>query len=159
MPSQSVESELLTAPIQQLDLSDYCIVTADTSVQDTIERMRVMRQNCAIIIGKGTHIVGILTDRDVLRRVVTKPETWSQAVETVMTPSPDTISLEASAGDALEMMNEGHYRNVPVVNRHGVIAGNVTHFAILKFLTDHFPQAVYNLPPDPTNYAQDRDGG
>jgi CBS domain-containing protein len=155
----NLEMELLSQSVGQLDLSDYCIVTEDTSVREAVERMQVMRQNCAIIIGKGTHIVGILTDRDVLRKVVSAPETWDQPVETVMTRSPNTISPNATTGEALRMMEEGRFRNVPVVNEHGVIRGNVTHFAILKFLTDHFPQAVYNLPPDPTNYASERDGG
>jgi len=159
MTRSSVESQLLTEPISQLDLSDYCIVTADTSVRDTVERMREMHQHCAIVIGKGTHIVGILTDRDVLQRIVTHPETWDQPVETVMTPEPDTIRRGATTGEALRMMEDGHYRNVPVVNEKGVIRGNVTYYAILKFLTDHFAQTVYNLPPDPTNYADDREGG
>jgi CBS domain-containing protein len=159
MTPSSVESQLLTEPISQLDLSDYCIVTADTSVRETVEQMRELHQNCAIVIGKGMHIIGILTDRDVLKRVVTTPDTWDQPVETVMTPEPDTIRAQATTGEALRMMEDGHYRNVPVVNERGAIRGNVTYYAILKFLTDHFPAAIYNLPPDPTNFAQDRDGG
>ncbi|MEO8610926.1 MAG: CBS domain-containing protein [Chloroflexota bacterium] len=159
MPASSVESQLLTVPISQLDLADYCLVTADTTVRETVEQMRDLHQNCAIIVGKGTHIVGILTDRDVLKRVVTHPETWDQSVESVMTEAPDTIRQSATTGAALHMMEDGHYRNVPVVNDKGVIRGNVTYYAILKFLTDHFADVVYNLPPDPTNFAQDRHGG
>lgn len=155
----SVESQLLTEPVHQLDLSDYCIVTADTSVRETVEQMRTLRQNCAIIIGKGTKLVGILTDRDVLKRVATQPETWDQPVETVMTAAPDTLPDTAPTGEALRMMQAGKYRNVPVVSNKGVIRGNLTYFSILQFLTDHFPGAVYNLPPDPTNFAQERDGG
>src|SRR5262245_28305680 len=123
MPTSSVESQLLTVPISQLDLADYCIVTADTTVRETVDQMRELHQNCAIIIGKGTHIVGVLTDRDVLKRVVTHPETWDQPVETVMTESPDTIRTNATAGEALHMMEEGHFRNVPVVNDKGVVRG------------------------------------
>jgi CBS domain-containing protein len=159
MSSPNVELQLLAAPVKQLDLTDYCLVTVDTTVRDTIERMREKRQNCALVVGKGTQIVGILTDRDVLRRVVSAPETWDEPVETVMTRAPKTILPDSSTGDALRMMEAGRYRNVPVVNANGVLRGNVTHFAILKFLTDHFAEAVYNLPPDPTNYAQERDGG
>jgi CBS domain-containing protein len=155
----SLEKQLLAEPVHQLNLSEYCIVTADTTVRDTIERMRIMRQNCAFVIGKGTHLIGILTDRDVLMKVAADPQTWDQPVETVMTPSPDTVRPNATTGDALRMMEEGHYRNVPVLNEQGLIRGNVTLFAILKFLTEHFPEAVYNLPPDPTNYAEEREGG
>ena len=53
-------------------------------------------------------------------------------------------------------MENGHYRNVPVVNERGAIRGNVTYYAILKFLTDHFADVVYNLPPD--HYLFSRDG-
>ena len=159
MPASSVESQLLTVPISQLDLADYCLVTADTTVRETVDQMRELRHNCAIIVGKGTHIVGILTDRDVLKRVVTHPETWDQLVVTVMTEAPETIRTSATAGEALHMMEDGNFRNVPVVNDKGVIRGNVTYYAILRYLTDHFPEAVYNLPPDPTNFAQNRHGG
>jgi CBS domain-containing protein len=159
MAGTGVEKQLLTEPIQQLDLTNYCIVTVDTPVREAVERMRVKKQNCALVIGRGTHLVGIFTDRDVLKRVVSQPETWDQPVETVMTEAPVTISPDATAGDALRIMEDGHYRNVPVVSKKGVIVGNVTYYGLLKFLTDHFPEAVYNLPPDPTNYAQDRDGG
>jgi len=159
MTSSSVESQLLAETLARLDLSDYCLVTADTSVRDAVGRMRVTRKNCAFIIGRGTQLIGILTDRDVLNRVATAPDVWDAPVSTVMTPAPDTLPPDAETAAALRLMEQGSYRNVPVVDQHGTITGNVTHFAILKFLTAHFPQAVYNLPPDPTNYPPERDGG
>lgn len=155
----TVESQLLSEPVETLDLSDFCVVTADTPVRAVIARMRAVQQNCAIVVGQGTQVVGILTDRDVLKKVVTAPESWDAPVAQVMTAAPDTVTPESQTGAALRMMDEGHYRNVPVVSAQGVLRGNLTHFSILKFLTEHFPQAVYNLPPDPTNFAQERDGG
>jgi len=159
MPTSTIESQLLAEPISQLDLTEFCIVTADTTVRETVQRMRATRQNSAFIVGKGTRLVGILTDRDVLRKVVNHPEIWDEPVETVMTQAPDTLLPTATAGQALRKMEEHRYRNLPVVNEHGIIEGNVTYFAILKYLTDHFPQAIYNLPPEPDNFATERDGG
>lgn len=155
----NVESLLLVEPVGQLNLSDYCIVTQDTTVRETVDRMRSMRQNCAFVVGKGTHLVGIFTDRDVLRKVAANPETWDQEVSTVMTKTPDTLPPTATTGEALRKMKSQRYRNLPVVNKNGTIEGNVTYFAILKYLTDHFPEAVYNLPPEPDNFATARDGG
>lgn len=154
-----VETQLLAEPIGQLDLGEFCMVTADTTVRQTVERMQVMHQNCALVIGKGSQLVGLLTDRDVLQRVVNAPEVWDEPVTAVITPNPQTLSPTSTAADALRMMETGGYRNVPVVNDKGVVRGCVTYYAILRFLTDHFSQSVYNLPPDPTNYAQQRDGG
>lgn len=159
MANAGLEFQLLTESISQLDLSDYCIVTVDSTVRETVERMQATHTNCAFVVGKGTRLVGILTDRDVLRRVADKPDTWDQPVESAMTKAPDTLPPTATTGAALRQMEERRYRNIPVVNKHGVIQGNVTYFGILKYLTDHFPQAVYNLPPEPDNFAEQRDGG
>ena len=40
----------------------------------------------------------------------------------------------------------------------GALRGNLTHFAIIKFLSDRFPQEIYNLPPEPELAARARDG-
>ena len=159
MPDQSVESRLLAEPVGQLELSDYLIVTADTTVRETIGRLRELRRNCALVVGQGTHLVGIFTDHDALRRVVNHPETWDQPIETVMTPSPDTLPTDAPTSQALRQMKGKQYGNMPVIGPHGSIRGTVTYYSILKFLTDHFPKAIYNLPPEPDNFASERDGG
>jgi CBS domain-containing protein len=154
-----IVNQLLSEPIDHLNLTDFCVVTTDTTVRETVERMQVMRQNIALVIGKGTHLVGVLTDRDVLHRVVNSPEHWEQPVTAVMTPEPQTLLSQATAAEALRMMEDGDYRNVPVINENGVLRGCVTYYAILKFLADHFSQTVYNLPSDPTNFASNREGG
>lgn len=155
----TLESQLLMESVERLDLTNYCLVTVDTSVRETVERMRVLGRNCAFVVGKGTHLVGIFTDRDVLRKVVTRPADWDNPIESLMTPSPTTLPPDATTGEALRLMAEHRYRNVPIVDQHGTIRGNVTYYAIMKFLTDHFPQAVYNLPPDPSKFAKQPDGG
>lgn len=159
MANQGIEAQLLSEQVGQLDLQDFCIVTADTTVRETVERMTITHQNCALVVGKATRLVGILTDRDVLRKVVSQPATWDEPVETVMTHAPDTLSPRATTREVLRQMEEKGYRNVPVIDSNNIIRGNVTYYSILKFLTDHFPETIYNLPPDPSNFAQERDGG
>jgi CBS domain-containing protein len=159
MAIPTIETQLLNEPIGQLELSNYCIVTSDTSVREVIGRMRTMRQNCALVVGKGTYVIGVLTDRDVLQKIVDHPETWEQPVEQFVTETPVTLPPEARTAEAIRMMEQNNFRNVPVIGKHRTLHGNVSHYSILKFLTDHFPKAVYNLPPDPENYAATRDGG
>ncbi|MCI0712223.1 MAG: CBS domain-containing protein [Chloroflexi bacterium] len=156
--SIDIEARLLAEPIGQLELTDFCIVTADSTVREAVSRMRATRHNCAFIVGEKTQIKGILTDRDVLKKVVTNKDIWDRPVTEVMTPNPHTVAPEHTAHDAMAMMKDGGYRNIPVVDGTTII-GNVTHFAVLRFLTDHIPEIVYNLPPDPDNYADDRAGG
>ena len=41
MAGTGVEKQLLTEPIRQLDLTNYCIVTVDTPVREAVERSLV----------------------------------------------------------------------------------------------------------------------
>lgn len=158
MPRSSVEKQLLSEEVGQLSIDDFCIVTSDTTVRDTVGRMRASKHNCAFIVGEKTQIVGIFTDRDILTKIVSEPSTWDEPIANYMTANPDTLTPEATAHEAMQMMDAGGYRNIPIIEGT-TIQGNVTHFAVIKFLINHFPETVYNLPPKPNNFADARDGG
>ncbi len=154
----SVEHDLHTEPVAHLDLSEYTLIESGTSVRDTVAQMRTERHNCAFITQHGV-LTGLFTDRDVLRRVVDRPELWDHPIEEVMTHQPQILRAVQPTGDALQIMNERHFRNTPILEDDGTIAGNLTHFSIIRYLADHFPTEVYNLPPKPDQYAEEREGG
>ncbi len=153
----TLETDLQNEKVIYLDLNKFTLVESGTSVRDTISKMRKASNNCAFITKDGA-LIGIFTDRDVLRKVVSTPEVWDNPIDEVMTASPDTVNSQDPAAKALAMMDEKRYRNVPVINDAGEIVGNMTHYAVIKYLSDHFPESVYNLPPDPNQVASNRDG-
>ena len=153
----SLEQDLRAAKVVYMDLTAYVTVESGARVSEVLSAMQGGQRNCALVT-KGGRLIGIFTDRDVLRKVADAPETWGKPVDHLMTPSPQTVHPDDEVGRALDLMNAGHYRNMPVVDDAGRIVGNLTQFAIIKFLSDHFSQAVYNLPPDPDLTAKARDG-
>lgn len=153
----SLENTLQQEQVIHLDLNKFTSVARGTSVRDTIEKMRVASHHCAIILDNKT-LVGIFTDRDILRKVVDAPEIWDHPIEEVMTPAPITVNSSDAADKALALMDEKHFRNVPVVDDEGNVIGNLTHYAVIKYLADHFPESVYNLPPNPDQVTHRRDG-
>ena len=153
----SLEYDLWQEQVIHLNLTEFTVVEIGTSVKTTIDRMRAENHNCAFITENG-QLVGIFTDRDILRRVVDTPEIWQRPIDDVMTPDPLSVKLTDPADAALNLMNQNHFRNVPVLDEKGTVIGNLTHYAVIKYLADHFPESVYNLPPDPDSVASDRDG-
>ena len=91
-------------------------------------------------------------------KVVDRPETWDAPVDAVMTPGPDTVRPTDPVAAALQFMNRGHFRNVPVVDADGSLVGNLTHYSILRFFSDRFQQEIYNLPPDPDQVPRAPEG-
>ncbi|MDX1433383.1 MAG: CBS domain-containing protein [Gammaproteobacteria bacterium] len=117
--------------VERLDLSHYCRVASGSSVEATLKRLSETGNNCAFIMQQ-KRLVGIFTDRDVLRKVVDVPECWSDPIDSVMTRTPRTVSSSSSAMDALRLMNGNRFRNVPVIGEGDVVVGNLTHFTLMQ---------------------------
>jgi CBS domain-containing protein len=153
----SLEQDLQQELVIHLNLNNFTSVESETSIRATIAKMRAEDQHCAIVLDEGT-LVGIFTDRDILRKVVDLPETWDRPIKEVMTRSPITVNCNEPADAALDLMDRKHFRNVPVLDDDGKVIGNLTHYAIIKYLADRFPESVYNLPPEPDQVTSNRDG-
>jgi len=56
-----------------------------------------------------------------------------------MTPDPQTLPCDAKVAFAVQRMDVGGYRHVPLVAPHGVVSEIVSVRDILKYLTDRMP--------------------
>ena len=87
-------------------------------------------------------LVGIISDRDVLRRpVVTPPLTCRE----VMTPAPVTCLADTSVGQVVRFMLEHKIDCVPVVDVDQHLVGLVTSTDLLELLLER--DATQVLPP------------
>jgi CBS domain-containing protein len=75
-----------------------------------------------------------------------------------MTFDPVVVRAKESVGTALRRMQEGGYRHLPVVDEAGQPVGMLSVKHIVRYLVEHFPSTIYNLPPDPGGIQQEREG-
>ena len=93
------------------------LVTAQKNVS-VMEAARLMRQHNvgAIMVVEDEKLVGMFTERDALFRVVAEGrDAGTTELGTVMTLNPRTVQADSPFSLALQMMYEGGFRNVPVV--------------------------------------------
>lgn len=112
-----------------------------------------------VLITNGTRLVGVLTERDVLLKVLGSDAPLDGPVDAVMTPQPDALSLESTVGEALEHMEHGGFRTVPLVDQVGAVEGLLRQQDILAYVAEAFPQEILNLPPRPHQVAKKPEGG
>lgn len=118
------------------------------SVKEAIALMRQDRSGC-LLVQEGNKLAGILTERDILRRVLAEKRPLSMPVSDCMTPQPVTVGRKEPIGAAIRRMEEGGYRHLPVVDEGGQVVGVLSVKRIVHYLVEHFPTTVYNLHPDP----------
>lgn len=130
--------------------------TIDAKVGDVLRLLRAQRTG-AVMICDGAKLVGIVTERDALKLMAGGAD-LAMPVREVMSSPPATISNSATVGEAIQIMSEGGYRHLPIIDCDGRPTGVVATQGIVHFLVDHFPATVYNLPPDPKASTRDREG-
>jgi CBS domain-containing protein len=126
------------------------------SVRDVLVLMRQHNTGC-ILICDDEKVVGIFTQRDVLRLLATEAN-LATPVEEVMAKDPTCLHEADTVATAIRTMAQGGYRHLPVVDDAGRPLGLLKVRGIVHFLVEHFPNAIYNLPPEPRLVAQDREG-
>ncbi len=154
----SLKDELLNEQVSHLDLSGFCQIASGTAVRAALAAMRQSKTNVCLIT-TGSRLVGILTERDVLTKVATTLEKLDVPVDDIMTANPITVTPDSSAADALWLMDEKKFRNLPVVGQNGHIVGNMTHQAVISFLAARYPVEVLNRPPRPDHFPLKQEGG
>lgn len=127
------------------------------SVADAVELMRREEVGCLLVCAE-ERLIGIFTERDLLRRVLAAQKPLTMLVGDCMTPNPVTVHSKDPIGLAVRRMEEGGYRHLPVVDEHSRPVGVLSVKRIVHYLVEHFPGTVYNLPPEPGMVQQEREG-
>lgn len=153
----SLESELRSEQVSHLDLSSFSAVESGASVRTVLDILRAAKHHVALVSVDGL-LVGIFTDRDVINKVLDAPDALDAPVDTYMTRDPITVRPDASAADALRLMDKYRIRNLPVVDGEGAIVGDMTHQAVIEYLAARYPVEVLNLPADPERFTRRAEG-
>ena len=105
------------------------------SVYDAVAEMNRHRIG-AIVVLDGTRLVGIFTERDVLRRVVGAGlDPRGALVADVMSPGVITIATEATIEQTMTIFTERRCRHLPVV-RGGQLLGVISIGDVTRWMAD-----------------------
>jgi citrate synthase len=117
------ESPLATA-VHELMSSPPVTCPADTPLTEATALMN--RCHIGSVVVTDDHaVVGILTERDLLRASATRADPATESVRRWMTADPDVLGLDDEVGAAWSGLTHHHYRHLPVVD-HGDLVGVVS---------------------------------
>ena len=128
------------------------VVTVDVGVniRKAVQRMNNQEISCLVVLEKG-NFAGILTERDVLKRVVAEARNPEKTlVGDVMSKPLIVVNPEASLEEALELMFEKRVKKLTVVKDKELV-GLITMTDIARMhttLVEHIKRlaAKYDIP-------------
>jgi CBS domain-containing protein len=154
---------LLDERLHVVGRSDPVTVAAGTSLADCLAAIRRSGTGDSVfVIDRSGRLLGVLTERDIFGRLVggdVEPIDLGQPVETLMTTSPNHLHLDDRVRDAIDLMQTGRYRNVPLVDDANQLQGVIRPQDVLRYLAESFPEELLNLPPRPHQLMDRAEGG
>lgn len=122
--AQLLAEDDLTMAISTIRLSQPRTISPTHTVREAIAAMKEDPSG-AVVVVEGVQIVGIFTDRDVLKKVAANEGALDESVALYMTPDPVVLRDDDMMAYALNKMGDGGFRHIPVV-RNGELVGMVT---------------------------------
>jgi CBS domain-containing protein len=119
--------------LAELMTRDLVSVAPEDTIGEAAQKM-VDRGIGSAVVSDFGRLVGILTERDLLRAVAARTHSSEARVREWMTPDPITGDPDTPAGEAAEIMLERGFRHLPVVE-NGRPVGIVSVRDVLRWST------------------------
>jgi CBS domain-containing protein len=124
------------ATVADVMVKDVLTVEPSSSIGEAAEKMNAANVGAVVVVEDFVRIVGIITERDLLRAVAQRARAAEARVRQWMTPDPLTIEPETSIEDAAKIMFQHNFRHLPVV-KDGRSLGMVSLRLLARWQFDH----------------------
>lgn len=133
-----LEDSLIHENVSSLDPKTAVMVEPDTTVREAIAAMVDNNIGC-VLVGQGSRVQGIFTERDVLVRLARRiPEVGDEPVARYMTVSPEMLEASTPLAFALNRMSLGDFRHLPLTEQ-GKLLGIISLRDFLGVLFRWYP--------------------
>lgn len=122
------------ATLGELMHDTFVTVAPEDTIGEAAAKMVEAGRGAAAVSDFG-RLIGILTDRDVLRSVAARTHSSEERVRTWMTADPITATTETTADEAAKIMLDNGFRHLPIVDGERAI-GIISIRAVLRSATE-----------------------
>lgn len=105
--------------------AEFIEVAPEDTLGEVAERMTAVNVGAVVVKDHG-RMIGILTERDMLKAMAARVHTSEARVRQWMTADPLTATADMDVEEAAKVMLENGFRHLPVVDDDGHVTGVVS---------------------------------
>lgn len=106
-------------------------ISPDATVRELVALLAQHNIGAVVVSGDGASVDGIVSERDVVRRLGDDEGLLERPVGTIMTSEVYTCAAADALNDLMQLMTEHRIRHVPVIT-DGVLAGIISIGDVVK---------------------------
>ncbi len=147
-----------TDPISALGLPSPVAVEIDASVGAALEAVQHQGSGYVLILEDGRPR-GIMTEREVLMKIVARDVKYNAGVMDFASPITVTLTDKETIARGVKVMVAEGIDNIPIVDANGRATAVLRTLDVIHFLAEAFPEQLLNLPPRPHQTMPKPEGG
>lgn len=153
-----INRDLIEAPLSALNPSKVKCLYDTASVHDVVLLMQENKFGSVVIVNHDHKLVGIITERDILMKVVGKIKNKKRTgVTHIMTPNPIALKPNDKLVFVMHNMYTGGFRHIPVVNEREEVVGIVSIKDVMSYILEVFAHEINNVTCLPYRGVSERE--
>ena len=153
----SLRDSLEQDAVQALRIHEPVTLGPRGTVGEAVALMQERASGC-VFVTEEDRPVGIVTERDILTKVLARRLPADTPVSGVMTCPPEVIHEGCPVIEVIRRMDSGGFRHMPVVSKSDKLQGVVSVKRVVQYLVEYFPAVVFNVPPESVERRPTREG-
>ena len=134
-----LDNRFLSKSVGLLNPAPAVCVPDSSPIKTALEIFKRERIGCVVAIDEQGKVSGIFSERDVVLKVVLTDLAVNHVpIAEVMTRNPQSATMTTTVGFALNMMSQGGFRHIPIVDDDNFPVGLIS----VKDLVDHVASTV-----------------
>ncbi len=135
----------MTQPLLKISHHPPICVAPETPVREAVDAMVQARVGAVAVVKDGV-LVGIFTERDLMKRVVARDlDPRATRVGDVMVAGPVEVAADTPRHRALELMLTNHFRHLPITDGKGTVLGMLSIRNLLRHQVTRLAEDVRAL--------------
>jgi len=118
-----LDGSFISQAVSRLGLKDPICVEQEVPVHEVMLLLKENKLGCVLIVDKDTHLKGIFSERDYVIKVYGVPHSEQRPISDFMTPEPVTVQPHDTVAFALNLMSQGGFRHIPLVDNDNCPVG------------------------------------
>jgi CBS domain-containing protein len=136
-PANNVEYSLLNDRVAALSPKTPVSVASTTPVGVVLNQMVEKSIGCVMVLNEMRELIGIFSERDALLKLNDQAaELFDRPIAEFMTANQQVLAANAKIAFAVQRMDLGGYRHIPIVDDKDKLTGVISVRDILRYLTD-----------------------
>ncbi|MCB0324619.1 MAG: CBS domain-containing protein [Bdellovibrionales bacterium] len=140
-----LDNRFLARSVGLLDPGAPLTIREDDSLGRALTVLRDNKVGCVVVTAANGELKGIFTERDVLLKLDFKQLDETRPIREFMTAHPRTVEMTAPIAFVLQLMSEGGFRHVPIIDEERLPVGIVSVKDIIDYIVSSVTKDLHSF--------------